>query len=307
MTFSSLDQLKSRTWKSLAEATAELKRNGFKARGADYEVREFKQGSWQIMPLEEGAEPAPVKDVGAAASGFSVVIRLSAKKRIDETAKTKDEAIAIAARLNAEHKGKRATIYTVPKSKKGTAVVVPYDDAPIAIDPFAEAAALAAEANNTKRQKANGAHPPKVEEKPAETAEPTGNDLSPVPEAGGPYHLRLPLGPQFDLAQLAERIAVKVDDLIEIVDPKGKVVRTIDHRLAVKPARATRSGTKQPRDTGKSADAVKLLSRPNGATKAEVIAITGWTFGDSYIARLAKSNSMTMETIAKGHWRLRSA
>lgn len=314
------------SWATKDAAVAELKRNGFKARGADYEVRMYKEGSWQVMPLEDGdpgeATPkqadkakkehpadADAKAKIANAESFTINFRASPTKRYDETAATLDEAIAKAQAMNAAHgkHGRRAIIFAIPKGN-GAGVPVPYDHSITAAAPIEEQMARKAVVANEADRKlkgANGKAP--AEPAPSAPAAPAeqGNDLSPLPAAGGPYAFRIPIGPQFKLPEIAQRIAAKVDMPVEIIDKAGKVVRTIDPRLASpRPPRAARAPSGQSRLSGKSAEVTKLLLRPKGASYAEIHAAYGWRFGDAYLERIARNADAKLIVVGKKHWRL---
>jgi hypothetical protein len=331
--FSTLAQLRQMSWPTREAAVAELKRNGLKQRGADYEVRMYKEGSWQIMPLEDDAgtvnfaaksnkdDPtkpddkpgkkdhpadADAKTKIANAESYTIHFRASPTKRYDETAATLDEAIAQAQAMNAAHgkHGRRATIFAIPKGK-GAGVPVPYDHSvPKPQTPQGATGKGAQGAGKTN----GGDAPPAASPSPATAPETTGNDLSPLPTEGGPYVFRVPIGPQFKLAEIAERMAMKIDHMIEIVSVKtGKIVRTIDPRLATgeRPKRAARvTGPRGPRGEGKQAKAIGLLTREKGATKKELADATGWPIAQRHINRLAKVSRKTAKTLGNDRWAL---
>lgn len=60
--FRSMDQLRSMSWPTYDAAVKEMKRNGFKERGADYRIGEFSPTAWQVLPLEDDvSQIAPAK------------------------------------------------------------------------------------------------------------------------------------------------------------------------------------------------------------------------------------------------------
>ena len=84
MTFPSMAQLRQRSWPTQEAAIKELKSAGFPVRGKDYEVREYSEGSWQIMPFD---------DVPQAESMVAPVKKAAAKKK---ASKAQPEAITTA-------------------------------------------------------------------------------------------------------------------------------------------------------------------------------------------------------------------
>jgi hypothetical protein len=89
MPFNSMAQLKNRTWPSREAAVKELKRNGFKPRGQDYELRENSPGSWLIMELDAASETAPP---AAAMNGTVVKLPTKAAKAKGKGAKAPEPA-----------------------------------------------------------------------------------------------------------------------------------------------------------------------------------------------------------------------
>ena len=350
MSFASMQQLKQRSWPTQEEAIKELKRNGFKPRGADYEIREYKPGSWQVMPLDEaeGVDAPPTEsaakpngkakklhpaDVAAqavidAAKYFTVHFRVSPSKKIDQTAPTKDAAIAIAMELNKLHgkNGRRATIYAVADDKKpGEPVPYDHDPKPAAkatppVTVLPERAARGIKKSQQKKasdeaaKKAatpapkKAAAAPKVETKPAEPQ----NDMTPLPEDAGPYHFvigRAEPMPQFKIADRAWRLAKDIGSFVEIVNAKGATVRTMDWRIggARVPRTATTRGPSQPRGEGKQAKAIALLKRPGGATAKELAAVTDWPIAQRHINRLAKVSGLKAMPMGDKAWQLVSS
>jgi hypothetical protein len=331
--FTTLAQLRQMSWPTKEAAIAELKRNGFKARGADYEVRMYKEGSWQIMPLEDGdAGEVPPKQADksaatggkkmhpadadaqtkiASAASFSIHFRASPTKRFDETAASLDEAVGKAQAMNATHgkHGRRATIFAIPAGN-GAGVPVPYDHS--LPKPPGEPAKAPQDAKGKGVQgagKTNGGNaPPASSPPPAEPQEPPGpqNDLSALPTEGGPYVFRIPIGPQFKLGEIAQNIARKIDMTVEIIDKTGKIVRTIDPRLGgQRPPRAARvAGASRPRGIGKQATAIELLKRKDGASKKELTDATGWPIAQRHINRLAKVSGSKIVSAGNDRWRI---
>lgn len=66
MAFQSLEQLRNMTWPTRDAAIKDLRRNAFKERGADYELREYTSGSWQLMELDDVAQEQPAVTTVAA-------------------------------------------------------------------------------------------------------------------------------------------------------------------------------------------------------------------------------------------------
>lgn len=364
MTFSSMAQLRARTWAKMEDAIRELKRNGFKPKGSDYELREIKAGDVQIVDLtgDDGpvkqidpvaettessaaaAKIAPVtrkangkdhpadadaRERAAKAGSFNVHFRISPSKKINRPAPTETEAIAIAHELNKEHGGKngrRATIYAI--DAKGVGFPVTYDHTvPIAtatakgldkamqvsVKQLPERCARGIKKSPQKKavDAAKVKPPAQPEAKPEPQPDDDTNDLSSLPMARGPF--RIVLGHE-DVELPSERVlhwalecARRLKEHVRVVTLKGDVVRSLDYRGGGKAKRQPKprsEGTRAPRATGKSAEAVKLLLRKNGATKAEIVAVTEWSFGERYIRRLAAANNAEMKSLGKDHWRL---
>jgi hypothetical protein len=139
-----------------------------------------------------------------------------------------------------------------------------------------------------------------------ETVEET-NDLSALPEANGPYTLAIEDLPQFQISDQALAISKKLSLPIKILDRGGKVARVIDWRLG-RPKRSGSGGAigQRSKPGDKSGRAIELLLRPQGATYAELLAITDWPFGERWIRRLANSKKLEWEEVGAKHWRLKN-
>jgi len=174
---------------------------------------------------------------------------------------------------------------------------------------IASTAALMAKAPPAKQAPVET--PPPAEPEPA-------NDLAQPPTADGPYTLRIGAKehPQFNLPTLAHHFSVQTGQLIEIVSKAGKVVNTIDGRIPLgkRPPRTQRAAPaggngagRPPRAANgetKAGRAAALLARPEGATMAEIRAVTEWPPGMRTLRSWATSKGGALETIAKHHWRI---
>lgn len=151
------------------------------------------------------------------------------------------------------------------------------------------------------------ADPPKAAEPKDET--PT-NDMSALTPDGGPYILRIAHWPQHDITGGALKASLAMGEPVMIVDKHGKVIRTIDGRLA-KPMRkakaAKASGQRKtagmPRAGSKTAEAVRLLLRPNGAKQDELTKAAGFSFGKFFVERAARSIGATLQALGDKHWK----
>jgi len=269
MAFMTLPQLRNMSWPTREKALADLKRSGVKERGADYALREYKPGSWQLMELEgdeaaqvppEPAAPkAKAKAKGKAehpsetaartaiseATGFSIHFRVSPKKSLSETAGTLQDARETANRLNAEHgkNGRRAMIYATFPDKRAP-IPVPADYMPSvgAEAPAMQAARPASAAQSTPPPKKAGAKKaatkqaaaPKQAADAPTPAEDDANDLTPLAADVGPYTLALAEETaQFSIASFALEISKKAGVQIAIyrvAQINGKPARIIDGR-----------------------------------------------------------------------------
>lgn len=260
----SLEQLRSRSWDSEDKALRALKASGVPSSGADYALGEHKPGDWQLLPRDQ-LDESP--DVGREQR----VIDLLRKK---PGAKPRGEPEVL---LHARAPGKKNA--RAPKSVDGTQQPEPA--------------------------------PPPAEEPAPEPTEPI--EVSPLPREAGPYDFIVAgsyrggdaASTHIEALVLSKRLKAPVD----VRNAAGDVVRRVDS-AAYEAARRRRPGAprapspRAPRADGKNARVVALLRRPEGASKAEIIAITEWSFGERYIHRLAHTSRTSAETIGKDHWRL---
>jgi hypothetical protein len=339
MAFMTLPQLRNMSWPTREKALADLKRSGVKERGADYELREYKPGSWQLMELGEDGEQLPFDDPPpkakakakaehpsetaartaiSEATGFSIHFRVSPKKSLSETAGTLQDARETANRLNAEHgkSGRRAMIYATFSDKRAP-VPVPADYMPSV---GAEAPAMKAAGPASAAQSASP--PKKAEAKKAAAKQPATkkaaaaptptedqNDMTPLPAADGPYGLRVGEAiAQHDLLSIAVSWSRSIGFLVEVTDKAGKTVRVIDGRKGGRrPTRtAVRTEGRTPREpgTGKAARAIALLKRPGGATAAELNKATDWPIAQRHINRMAKISGLKIKQLGEKKWQL---
>ena len=340
MAFMTLPQLRNMSWPSREKALADLKRSGVKERGADYELREYKPGSWQLMERgEDGAQmplddpPPKAKAKGktehpsetaartaiSEATGFSIHFRVSPKKSLCETAGTLQDAREIANSFNVEYgkSGRRAMIYATFPDKRAP-VPVPADYMPSvgAEAPAMQAARPASAAQSTPppkkaegKKKAAAKQPAAKKAAAAPTPTEDQNDLTPLPAADGPYGIRVGEAiAQHDLASIAVAWSRSIGFLVEITDKAGKTVRIIDGRKGGRrPTRtAVRTEGRTPREpgTGKAARAIALLKRDGGATAAELNKATDWPIAQRHINRMAKISGLKIKQLGEKKWQL---
>lgn len=337
MAFRSMEQLRSMIWDSLAEATKELRRNGFKPRGTDYELRETSSGKWMVTDLtDDAAQEAPAAPLKAAtsskkehpadararaqiasAASFTIHLRISPSKKFDAKAETIREAVDTAQQLEAAHSkaGRRAMIYAVP-ADGGDPVPVPAKMIP---ELLAEAPAPAeSKATPPKAEpKAEPEPTPATEPEKPKPVPPAGADLSVIPTDGGPYTVRIDAAhvTQNSAHAYALDVSQKIGQPVSVIGPDGSVVRVIDHRVFrawQKEQRGAAStvvragvprGPRAPGDS-KQGRAILLLRRPQGATAKEINAVTDWPVSQRHINRLAKVSKTTIESMGDKKWRL---
>jgi hypothetical protein len=129
---------------------------------------------------------------------------------------------------------------------------------------------------------------PKVEPEPAPKTRPGPKILSDM--------INKPFREAKKMAARKKKAAAPVEQ--PKVKAKGKA------KKSAPPPEPKKRGFGEKSTTGKTVDAEKLLFRKNGATKKELVAITGWSFGESYIERIAKRTGARVETLGPRHWRL---
>jgi len=153
--------------------------------------------------------------------------------------------------------------------------------------------------------KKKAAAPPKKQADVPDEGPPAVNDLSPPPNAGGPYHIRVDWA-QFSIAEGALMISRACGSIAQIIGGDGKVARLIDGRLGGG-RKAPSGGARQPGQVdpdSKRGRCSALLLREQGATGAELDAVIGRKAGEPFIHRLAERSKATVKKIGDRHWRL---
>jgi hypothetical protein len=318
-----MSQLRTHTWPSKEAAVKELKRNGFKERGADYQIGETSEGSnvWHLCDLADDVSQEPPAETpkptkakpkaakpehpadaddkakAAMATGYSVHFRASPTKTFSEDAATLDEARTIRDRMNAEHgkHGRRAMIYAlqaegppVPVSDDATETKAPERVAKgIKRSPQKKAAdAAKGKANGTGKGTTTPEAAPEPDT-PAEAPVPE-NDLSPPPAKDGPYTLQIAdQVAQHDIAKTALSWSQKIGFRVAIIDKAGKAVRVIDGRL----------GGKRPTRTAVRREGAASRGPKGEGKQAKAIALLSRDKG----ATAAELNGVTGWPIAQRH------
>lgn len=167
---------------------------------------------------------------------------------------------------------------------------------------------------------AGAVDPVQAPEAPEATPPPPGTDLTPLAVADGPYSLRIrhsDLRQDYTVVDQARQISRSLKMPVEILGPTD-VVRLIDHQAisargrapkipTIRKAAAARKGSGTPRvaGEGKFPRAIKLWSRPQGATEKEIVAVTGWdNLTQRYVNRASRMTGGKIEHLGGRHWRL---
>jgi hypothetical protein len=261
----SLDQLRSKVWSKAEQAKRDLKDSKVPERGPDYELRQGATG-WQLMSPLEKPTPPKTEEKGR-------------EQRVIDSLRKKPGAKPAG----------EATVIAFAK-KEATKVAPPPPPKPV--EPPATPPA-----------------PPPPPEKPK-------FDLSPAPADGGPYELILREGEGFakhSSILSALDVSRKLKCAVHVRSKTGEIIRTIDAALIKAHEVATRkaSGTPRkgvPRDPSKPSKfsrAIALLSRPNGATAAELEKAIGWErVGQRHVNRACVMTKAKYEVLGDKHWRL---
>lgn len=248
-------------------------------------------------------------DVAAAtrvenAVGFTVKFRVNPKKTYDGTAETFEAAVAIAMQMNAEHgkNGRRACIYAVQGDGR-VSEPVKYDHDP---KPTPEAVEKAPEPTSEEPVVLASDF---VLPQPALPIEPT-NDLTALPKDGGPYVLQVHFWAQHSLIDGALFVSRKIGELVQIIDKKGRVVRTMDGRVSDQPkarkARAANGSSpgrkREAKPMDEMANAIfEMAISKDGAARTAMTALNAgvcinWK---GYVERLGKGKGLVLAPVDK--------
>jgi hypothetical protein len=309
-----VDQLKTMVWQTREAAIAEIKASKITL-ADDCELREYRPGSWQIMPLDDytpspKARPAADREQvvldnlrkkpGAKPRGEAEVIA-----QAKAPARKREAAAAIDGNGKRDHReiGERVA---PPPPKKAAAKQPKPQPGVVAIAPKAmEAAAPVL--------------PPKLA--PAPAAGVPLNLGNPLPKEGQPYSISVVEGqagfPTHTAHTHAIDVSRKLGSAVLVRDKDGLLVRSYDWvkmKASVKEAAAKkRASEPSPAKGGRKASgesqfarAIRLLERKEGATAAQLEKETGWvSVTQRYANRAAVMTDSTVEVLGDKHWRLK--
>jgi hypothetical protein len=279
------EQLKTMVWPDSESAVRDLKANRVPASTDDYELGEYKPGSWQLIPRGEpafsiGEDPA-LADVTREQRVIDSLKRKPGAKRRGEP-----EVIAEARKQPQKKSAKGAG--KAKGAKTASPPATPAEPATPTVSLFADDTA----------------------EKPGEPGAPA-NPYAPLPMSGAPYALVLLAAdgtfPDNSVVSCAVTFSKRNKCAVHIRDKDGAIVRTIDV-AAVKAqtqsrGRPAKNGSGV-RGVGKSEAAAKLFMRPDGATFDEVVKITEWGISERFVNRLARANKCSVEKLGEKQYRL---
>jgi hypothetical protein len=247
MTKRTLEQLRSQVWLSQADGAKELKRNGYAARGDDYELREASPGSWQIAEFDptDSQSPPATKAAAPNVNGKKPPTPKPPKPQSQTKAPAK-----------------------TPAAKAKPAVVAP---------PAGE--------NEKHDDSLPEQQPQSAVPKPE--APPVGTDLSSLPTNGGPYTLGVQATHVMQSAAVTQALTLSkaLGVPCAVAGPDGVVLRIVDYVavMAAKRAAGKRSGggavAPRKRDPNAqpnpmTAAAIKLARRPEGVTREQLRAVS---------------------------------
>jgi hypothetical protein len=306
----SVEQLKSMVWPTQEAAIADIKASRITL-GDDSELREYKPGSWQILPVgaaEDDYSPRPPDEETATAKDRESVVIDSLRKKPGAEPRGTPKVIAHAKKPPIKVNGKRdprpaAKKAAAPMPKKAAAKQPKPQPGVVAIAPKAmEAAASVA-----------GSTPPP---RPAIEGVPE-NRPDPLPNEGRPYVASIVEGsgsfPNHSAHTFAIDLSRKTGSVVLIRDKDGLLVRTYDW-AKMKPApgakKAARKGLpsvgRKPSGESQFARAIRLLERKEGATAAQLEKEIGWvSVTQRYANRAAVMSGSTVEVLGEKHWRLK--
>lgn len=309
-----VEQLKSMSWPTLEAAIADIKDSRITL--ADAEVREYKPGSWQIMPIDAPAEDDYVpkaadreqnvidslrKQPGAAPRGApKVIVHAKAPRK-------REAAAAIDGNGKRDHREVGAKT-APPPPKKAAAKRPRPQPGVVAVAPKAMEAAA-----------------PELTPAPAPRPIAEGVPLnvgSPLPREGRPYSISIieggsPIFPNHTAHTTAIDVSRRLGAMAFVHDKDGLIVRTYDWpkmkasaRDAVAKKRAANPNLPK---VGRKASgesqfgrAIRLLERKQGATAAELEKEIGWVnVTQRYANRAGVIAGMDVETLGERHWRLK--
>lgn len=263
----------------------DLKASRMAERGDDYELREYRPGSWQLVPSTE-MERTPSREER---------VLTALRKKPGQPSRTAPIVIA------------EAKAPTGSRSKKA-----PKSGRPNGESDHGEGSGRASELANDEpnvgeHDEAAGEQQPQPQPEPPSAPK---NPYEPLPSKQGPFEVILrsqeggfaEAGVVAFSVELSRRYKCKV----HIRDGSGEIVRLIDVAAVAAMVRERGRPSKNgaPRGVGKSAAAAKLLMRPEGATFAEVVQITEWSITERFVRRLARANKCEPEKLGEKHWRL---
>jgi hypothetical protein len=311
-----VEQLKSMVWPTQEAAIADIKIS--KVTLTDGELREYRPGSWQIMPID--APPAEDDYMPKAQDREQTVID-SLRKKPGAAPKGAPEVIAHAkaparkreAAAAIDGNGKRDHREVGAK----TAPPVPKKAAAKQPRPQPGVVAIAPKAMEAAAPELTPApiHKPAVEGVPL-------NLGSPLPREGRPYSISIIEGgspgfPNHTAHTTAIDVSRKLGAIAQVHDKDGLIVRTYDWqkmKISAKEAAAKKRAANPAlpkvgrKASGESqfARAIRLLERKEGATAAQLEKEIGWvSVTQRYANRAAVISGSTVEVLGEKHWRLK--
>lgn len=275
------EQLKNSVWIDEARALADLKASGLARRGEDYELREYRPGAWQLMPLDNAPKTAQAlitKAVNTAIANGAEPIR---EQAVLQALRKKPATEAPRAQPEAPVDGKAAE---PPAEPPASSVQSPQGDSGLFGDP----------------------------------PDPNAELFTPVPAEEGPYELIIAEGSEAFPRHAGNTAAIdlsrRLGCIVVLRSANGKITRTYDWSVikltqaATKKERgsAPRKAGDKPGAESKFARAAKLLFRKQGATAAELERECGWeSVTQRYINRASAFNGYAKITVlGDRHWRL---
>lgn len=285
------EQLKTTVWHDRDAALRDLKAAGLRERGEDYELGEYKPGSWMLLDRAAG-EPA------------------SAPKPPPASPLTREDKVLGSLRKQPGRPPRgQPTVLIEAKAPKPAPKAKAKPAAKPEAKPKAEAKPEAKAPEAAPAPKANG-----EDHAAAETSL-----FKPLPKEGGPYELVIPegAGPAFQkhtTHTAALELARKLRTPIQVRDKDGAIVRRYDWeeirktQVAAKKAQGTGSkrGGRQASGESRFARAFRLLTRPEGATARDLERECGWeNVTQRFVNRASRLHGDAPITVlGDKHWRL---
>lgn len=296
------------TWADRPAALGDLKAAHMPSETDDYELAEYRPGSWQLLARDAPpAEPEPVPEPPVIRED-----RVLANLRKKPGARPRGEATVIAQAVPARIKPNGRKTPRPPAKAQPRPRPAVIADAPAMLDwPEVEP-----EASETVELPADNAEVATIEVVKA------GSDslFTPLPKEGQPYRLVIVEGavgfPRHSAHTSALALSRKLKTVVTVEDADGLAVRVYDHDAITRQQKAAKVPGKAGRPVGakgkqavgesKFTRAARLLFRENGATASELEKACGWDKVTlRYINRASRFNdNAKIEILGEAHWRL---